>query len=460
MFHPLHYFIAAVWICLSSTAAAFLPARGHVSHNSIWQQSKSTLPSAQLFSSTIANENDEELLIKQVLAENSLFKNIPAGSVATLVDALERKTAQRGEVIIYQGNSCIDGYVYLIAEGSCRVLVDNVTVPEPYGILGQNEVFGDMGILYDEVRAATIMVESEDLVYYQIAGDLFKAALSGRSSPMKSLEKMQEVDDVINTISGTNTLYDGKVISAYQPERTWLWQQYVGTVLKISRETILLGMAASALFVIFAKLITNEPFIWEFGFIPPDRANPLINGLLSEILTIWKIQQTLTTFVLTFFVNQSFRFWGDVYKSVREVQGKLSSFNLLLVTNVVRSADGSLTPEADKFLDEVGQCTRLFHILFWASKAKRFSVLKSEEGLKRMESRGLMSSKQLGILLGMDLPSDKLFYAPLEWMMIRVNQASDEGILMSDTATKGSILKEYMFLRNGFANIGNTIEGR
>lgn len=222
MFRPLHYFIAAVWICLSSTAAAFLPARGHVSHNSIWQQSKSTSPSAQLFSSTIANDYDEELLIKQVLAENSLFKNIPAGSVATLVDALERKTAQRGEVIIYQGDSCIDGYVYLIAEGSCRVLVDNVTVPEPYGILGQNEVFGDMGILYDEVRAATIMVESDLLVYYQIAGDLFKAALSGRSSPMKSLEKMQEVDDVINTVSGTNTLYDGKVISAYQPERTWL----------------------------------------------------------------------------------------------------------------------------------------------------------------------------------------------------------------------------------------------
>ncbi len=443
----------AVWIYLS-TAAAFLPAR---SHSIIWQNSKT----APLFSSVSTKANEEELIVQQVLAGNSLFKNIPEESTANLIDALERKSAQRGEVIVHQGDSCIDGYVYVIAEGSCRVLVDGESVPEPYGILEQNTVFGEMGILYDEVRAATVMVESESLVYYQLAGDLFKAALSGRSSSLASLEKMQEIDEVINVVSGTNTLYDGKVIPAYQPERTWLWQQYAGTVLKISRETILFTMAGSALFVVFAKLITNEPFIWESGFIPPDSANdPLIKGVLSEVNTIWGIQKTLTTFVLTFFVNQSFRFWGDVYKSVREVQGKLSSFNLLLVTNVIRTADGSLTPEAEKFLDEVGQCTRLFHILFWASKAKRFSILMSDEGLKRMESRGLMSSKQLDILLGMDLPNDQLFSAPLEWMLVRCNQAADDGVLMSDTAAKGAILKEFMFLRNAFANIGNTIEGR
>ena len=453
MFHLL-----VVWIHLPSNAAAFLPAR---SQCSFCQHSRTTAsPPAPLFSSTITASDEKS--VKQVLAENSLFKNIPDGSVAKLVDALERKTAQRGEVIIYQGDSCVDGYVYVIAEGSCRVLVDNVTVPEPYGILEQNTVFGEMGILYDEVRAATIMAESESLVYYQLAGDLFKAALNGKNGAIASLEKMQEIDEVINTVSGTNTLYDGKVIRAYQPERLWLWQQYTGTVLKISRDTVFLAMAGSALFVIFAKLTTNEPIIWEVSFISPDQdqGNPLIKDLLSQVHTIWEIQKTLTTFVLTFFVNQSFRFWGDVYKSVRDVQGRLSSFNLLLATNVLRTANGSLTPEAEKFLDEVGQCTRLFHILFWASKAKRFSVLMSDEGLKRMESRGLMSSRQLYMLLGTDLPSNQLFSAPLEWAMLRCNKASDEGVLMADNATKSSILREFMSLRNAFDKIGNTIEGR
>lgn len=442
---------------LSSTAVAFLPAKDHVSH--LWQHSKTTLPSAQILSTK--KTHDEELFIKQVLVENSLFRDIPDGSFATLVDSLERQTKQRGEVIINQGDSCIDGYVYLIAEGSCRVLVDNVTVPEPYGTLGQNAVFGEMGILYDEKRAATVMVESESLVYYQIAGDLFKAAFSAsRSSQMVSLEKMQEIDDVINTVSGTYTLYEGMVIPAYQPGRIWLWQQYAGTVFKISATTILLAMIGSAFFVLFARSITNEPFIWESGFLPPDKENPLVKGLLSEVRAIWDIQKTLTTFVLTFFVNQSFLFWGSVYKSVREVQGKLSGFNLLCVTNVKRSADGSLTAEAESLLEDVGQCARLFHVLFWASKAKRFSVLMSDEGLKRMESRGLMSTKQLDILLKLDLPNDKLFYAPLEWMLVRCNQAADEGVLLADNATKSSILREYIFLRNAFADIGNMIEGR
>ena len=447
MFYLLQCYIA-VWFYLSTNAAAFLPAR---SQRPNWH-SKTASP---IFSSTAASEASE--ITKQVLKENSLFKNIPDDSVAKLLDALERKTAQKGEVIIYQGDSCVDdSYVYVIAEGSCRVLVDNVTVPEPYGILEQNTVFGEMGILYDEVRAATIMAESESLVYYQLKGDLFKKALllNGKNSGIASFEKMQEIDEVINTVSGTNTLYDGRVIPAYKPERAWLWQQYTGTVLKISRDTILIAMAGSALFVAFAKLTTNEPFIGETGFISP--------SFLSEVHFIWEIQKTLTTFVLTFFVNQSFRFWGDVYKSVRDVQGRLSSFNLLIATNVIRTANGSLTPEAETFLEEVGQNTRLFHILFWASKAKRFSVLMSDEGLKRMESRGLMSSKQLDILLGLgtDLPREQLFSAPLEWMIVRCNQASDEGVLMADTATKGSILREFMSLRNAFAKIGNTIEGR
>lgn len=423
-----------------------------MNHYYFWQHTtKTASPSAQ-FSET--KTDGEELFIKQALLKNSLFSNIPDGSFEKLVDAFEPSTAQRGEVIICQGDSCIGGYVYLVAEGSCRVLVDNVTVPEPYGIIGQNAVFGDMGILYDEVRAATITVESESLKYYQIAGDLFLNLLteSTTNSPMVSLDKMQEIDEVINTVSGTNTLYEGRVIPRYRPERSWLWQQYSGTVLKISLETILLAMAWSALFIIFAKVVTDEPLLLD---------NPrTAGGLLSQVHTIWEIQKTLVTFVLTFFVNQSFLFWGGVYKSVREVQGKLSGFNLVISTNVERAADGSLTPQAEKFLEEVGQCIRLFHILFWASKAKRLSVLMSDEGLKRMESRGLMSTRQLDILLGLNLPSDQLFSAPLEWMLLRCNQAADEGILMSDNATKSSILREYIFLRNAYGNIGNMIEGR
>lgn len=454
-------FIRLVYILLLFTVAKafFLPSwkdvRSHQQRRRIGHQ-------FQLFasSSPASKTEEEEIFIKQALLQNSLFDGIPEETFQELISALEKKTAQLGDTIISQGDSCKDGYVYLVAEGRCRVLVDDKTVPEPYGIIGQNTVFGEMGILYDEIRAATIMVASDTLTYYQIAGDIFKAALlsaeSSSSTTTISFDKMQEIDEVINTISGTQTLYGGNVIPSYRPERAWLWQQYGGTVLKISLETTLLAMAASAVFVIAAKVSTNDPLTWE----PFAVHKPPPNAPLAVLHNLWEIQRTLSTFVLTFFVNQSFDFWKKVYTSVKEVQGTLSSFNLMVATNVIRNKDGTLSREGEQLIEDMGQCSRLFHVLFWASRTNRFSVLMSDDGLRRMESRGLMSTKQLEILLELDLPNDQLFSAPLDWMVIRCNQAMDKGILYSDNATKSAILKDVTTLRNAFASINNLIAGR
>ena len=454
-------FIRLVYILLLFTVAKafFLPSwkdvRSHQQRRRIGHQ-------FPLFasSSPASKTEEEEIFIKQALLQNSLFDGIPEETFQELISALEKKTAQLGDTIISQGDSCKDGYVYLVAEGRCRVLVDDKTVPEPYGIIGQNTVFGEMGILYDEIRAATIMVASDTLTYYQIAGDIFKAALlsaeSSSSTTTISFDKMQEIDEVINTISGTQTLYGGNVIPSYRPERAWLWQQYGGTVLKISLETTLLAMAASAVFVVAAKVSTNDPFTWE----PFAVHKPPPNAPLAVLHNLWEIQRTLSTFVLTFFVNQSFDFWKKVYTSVREVQGTLSSFNLMVATNVIRNKDGKLSREGEQLIEDMGQCSRLFHVLFWASRTNRFSVLMSDDGLRRMESRGLMSTKQLEILLEFDLPNDQLFSAPLDWMVIRCNQAMDKGILYSDNATKSAILKDVTTLRNAFASINNLIAGR
>ena len=43
--------------------------------------------------------------------------------------------------------------------------------------------------------------------------------------------------------------------------------------------------------------------------------------------------------------------------------------------------------------------SRLFHILMWASKSKRFAVLSTRDGLRRMESRGLVSYMTDSIVL-------------------------------------------------------------
>ena len=88
-----------------------------------------------LYRQALSKSSDEENFIKQSLQLNSLFADIPKDIFQRMVDSFQLQTANQGDVIVQQGDRSDN--VYLVADGSCRILVDNVTVPEPYGIIGQ-----------------------------------------------------------------------------------------------------------------------------------------------------------------------------------------------------------------------------------------------------------------------------------------------------------------------------------
>merc|ERR1719253_359187 len=96
----------------------------------------------------------------------------------------------------------------------------------------------------------------------------------------------------------------------------------------------------------------------------------------------------------------------------------------------------------------------------WAGKAERFAILITPEGLRRMESRGLMTPRQLEVLERSKLPPDALYKAPLEWMAIRATRAMDEGTLAGDTATKGLLLKQIVALQEKERAISDKLDGR
>ena len=179
-----------------------------------------------------------------------------------------------------------------------------------------------------------------------------------------------------------------------------------------------------------------------------------MNGQMGKQL------KPLTTFVLTFFLSQSYSFWNKSYQVARDLQGRLDDFNLLLATNVERNPDGTLTDEAKNLLDDVGQYSRLFHILVWASLTERFSVLSTTYGLERMKSRGLINRKQCRVLKSVDVSTNNLHHVPLEWMMIKVNMAMTNGTCAGDTATKGQFLTQTRMLRNDHSVLESKLAGR
>jgi hypothetical protein len=215
-------------------------------------------------------------------------------------------------------------------------------------------------------------------------------------------------------------------------------------------------MLHSLFLIIVIRRFTNPT--WCCG-LAPDKAHPLI-ARLSIVQKIWSYQMSLTTFILTFFLNQAYSYWKDIYGNTRSIQGRLNDFNMLCASAAKRKPDGTYTPKSKALLDDISAFSRLFHVLSWASLARRFRVLRTPRGLELLASRGMMTSHQLQVLNSIDVPESQKHNAPLEWMMIRAWEGLENGTLRGHPATSQELLHHFCRLRGTFAGIGDKLVDR
>ena len=263
---------------------------------------------------------DERDFLKEALLQSVLFTNLPPDSLEALIDAFERTEYEQDEVIITQGDSCDNGYVYVVSTGQCSAQVDGVEVPRPYGILRPQTLFGELGIMYNQTRQATVTCRTRNCSVFRIPGDDFKNILNQRavhSSPPSStaedatgsvneddlLGEDDAIANAIKEIEGTKSLYGGAIIRPYKPNRSWLWKRFAGTILQHVALPTLFNMLWSLAFVAFVRHKTLGMGMGKSWFSPPDLAHPFV-AKLHLVHKIWGYQQGLTTFILTFFLNQ------------------------------------------------------------------------------------------------------------------------------------------------------------
>lgn len=397
--------------------------------------------------------------IRQSLLDNVMFSSLPNATLTKLVNSFEPASFQKDECIMYQGDPSEGNYVYLMATGECTVLMDGKVAPEPYGTLRPRAIVGEMGVLYDKPRSATIRVKSENVTLFRINGDTLKSVINQHGSTCRcnkdDPELLEKIDKAINQVAGTKSRYDGDgIIRQFKPHRRWLWRQWQGTVLQLNHKVVLGNMLVSLGVICGTRLLTGSP--WNWG-LRPDAAHPIIQ-IMETIRKLWSYQASLTTFILTFFVSQAYGFWKDVYQTARTIQANLSEIHQILATHSQRDAQtGSYTKEAEQLMDDVGHYTRLFHVLFWASCARRFNVLRTPQGLERMATRGLISSRQLKVLESLDIPNHALHNAPIEWIMIRANEGMTEGALLNDGSVRDRLLELLGELRGLYDSVGGKL---
>jgi hypothetical protein len=266
---------------------------------------------------------------------------------------------------------------------------------------------------------------------------------------------LEEIDAVMNVVVGTE---GGIIIQRFRPHPDWLWKQWFGTVLFHASTTALKNMSLALAFCIVTRSVTQGDF--QIFAIPDESFYPR----LQAVDKIWKTLMSLTTFLLTFFVGQAYSFWRSFHDQGRGIQGRLNDINMLMATSAARDrGNRCYTPESLEFLECVAKKLRIFHLLFWASNARRFRVLLTQTGLERMVQVGYLPREEKERLDGLDLPATQKWAAVMESALMDCQEGMRNKKIVKhpgNIALEQVVLDQFCRLRGLCATIPDLQDGR
>ena len=106
----------------------------------------------------------------EILRQIPLFANIEPVKLKLMAFASERITFKVGQSLFQHGDE--GDAAYIIVDGEADVLVDTPSGPLRVAQVGRNDIVGEIAILCDVPRTATVTVTSE-LTTLRITKDLF-----------------------------------------------------------------------------------------------------------------------------------------------------------------------------------------------------------------------------------------------------------------------------------------------
>lgn len=268
---------------------------------------------------------------------------------------------------------------------------------------------------------------------------------------------IEDIDEVLDRVVGTDV---GVIIQRYRPEPTWLWRQWFGTVIYSAWPRAFINMAWATAFCFFVRHRTHGDFnVWALD----DLTDNLFVARFKIADKIWLTLMSLTTFLLTFFVGQSYSFWRSFHDVGRAIQGRLNNIQMILGSHAARdSKTGEYTPEALEFLIDMAKQLRLFHLLHWASHADRFRILLTTKGWDRMVARGLVSEAEKERLHMLDTNRTHKQFAILQSMIASTQKAvmNKKLIGIPSSALASTLMSEFSQLRGATGTVSSLIHGR
>ncbi len=123
-----------------------------------------------------------------VLRKIPLFAKIESSKLKLLAFASERLTFAAGQELFHQGDA--GDAAYIVIDGAADVIIDAPGGPITVAKLARNDIVGEIAILCDVPRTATVRAETE-LVALVISKDLFFRMVT--EFPQMGVEIMREL---------------------------------------------------------------------------------------------------------------------------------------------------------------------------------------------------------------------------------------------------------------------------
>lgn len=129
----------------------------------------------------IPKSADVRARIGKVIENNILFRHLSDEQREECVDVMVKKEYQRGDILIQQGDLEAK-FFFVLAEGEVEVLVNRTVV----ATLGVGRSFGEIALMYNTPRNATIRALTPEVVCWAMEGPAFRTMLMQYSVDQRS----------------------------------------------------------------------------------------------------------------------------------------------------------------------------------------------------------------------------------------------------------------------------------
>lgn len=270
------------------------------------------------------------------------------------------------------------------------------------------------------------------------------------TTPIDIIEQASTVnllDDLID--ESVRTSARRPIIRQFDPSSGWIWRRWKGTIFSETWVSCVRNVLyAVAIFLLYRKYP---------GF---------LDNHFNGFSTLWGQLLSVTTFTLTFFVNQSYALWRKCTELSRRLQGRLHDIGMNMATHARRqkpeneNEPSTYTPESRQILELMSRYVRMFNLLTYASFTRSHRPILTPRGLRRLVERGLLTPQERESLVEANIPPTQRHSAILMWMIRLFVEGRASGHILGGDGFEQHTLDKFHIIRAQYGAIGDELQGR